>query len=194
MIFSRQPLVLPMHFINILDTSLAVQARVRDLRNHIDVRRFMYSSHEISIDEHGQWLASLVGNQRQRVFVVMLDDQVAGIVSLNAINAAHRTADWAFYLDPALQGRGVGSLVEFWLLDHAFNEAGLEKLNCEVLESNTAVVKMHCKFGFSQEGVRRQNILKDGARLDVVLLGITRAEWQAQRPTMRGIVERLSRK
>ncbi|HCN44299.1 MAG TPA: UDP-4-amino-4,6-dideoxy-N-acetyl-beta-L-altrosamine N-acetyltransferase [Pseudomonas sp.] len=183
-----------MNFIDILDTDPSVQARVRELRNHIDVRRFMYSSHEISPDEHGKWLASLAGNNRQRVFVVLLDDAVAGIVSLNAINTTHRTADWAFYLDPARQGQGLGSLVEFWLLDHAFNEAGLEKLNCEVLESNGAVVKMHQKFGFCVEGVRRRNVEKDGARVDVVLLGITREEWLTQRPKMLAVVERLGRK
>ncbi|MFD2644193.1 UDP-4-amino-4,6-dideoxy-N-acetyl-beta-L-altrosamine N-acetyltransferase [Pseudomonas japonica] len=183
-----------MVFLDILDADQATRDQVRALRNHADVRRFMYSDHEISPDEHARWLASLVGNARQRVFVVMLDGAVAGLVSLNAINATHRSADWAFYLDPVLQGKGLGSLVEFWLLDHAFNEAGLEKLNCEVLASNEAVVKMHRKFGFALEGVRRQNILKDGARLDVVLLGITREEWQAQRPAVRGVVERLSRK
>lgn len=182
-----------MEFRDILDADPAIRDQVRVLRNHVDVRRFMYSDHEISPDEHARWLASLVGNARQRVFVVMHDAAVAGIVSLNAINLAHRSADWAFYLDPALQGKGLGSVVEFWLLDHAFNEVGLEKLNCEVLASNAAVVKMHQKFGFAIEGVRRENILKDGVRLDVVLLGITRGEWLAQRPGMLGLIGRLSR-
>ena len=183
-----------MHFIDILDCDPGVQARVRELRNHPDVRRFMYSSHEISAGEHDSWLASLSGNARQQVFVVCLDERVAGIVSLNAINATHRTADWAFYLDPALQGQGLGSLVEFWLLDHAFETVGLHKLNCEVLESNQAVVKMHRKFGFAIEGVRRRNILKDDERIDVVLLGITREEWAQQRPRMLAVVERLGRR
>lgn len=193
-LFQPIPPVVSLHFINILDVEPDAQARVRDLRNHIDVRRFMYSSHEISEDEHAKWLTSLEGNPRQRVFVVMRDGAVAGIVSLNAINPTHHTADWAFYLDPALQGQGLGSLVEFWLLDHAFEQAGLHKLNCEVLESNAAVVKMHRKFGFAIEGVRRRNILKDGVRVDVVLLGITREEWAERRPTMLAVVERLGRR
>lgn len=182
-----------MQFINILNTDDDIQARVRQLRNHPDVRRFMYTDHEIPEAEHRAWLASLPGNTRQTVFVVMLEGAPAGVVSLSGINAAQRTADWAFYLDPGLQGKGLGSLVEFWLLDHAFNEAGLEKLNCEVLETNAAVVKMHQKFGFALEGVRRQNILKGETRIDVVLLGITKAEWQAQRPAMLPVIERLSK-
>ena len=182
-----------MQFINILNADATVQQQVRALRNHRDVRRFMYSAHEISEEEHLNWLSSLLGSTRQTVFVVMREDALAGVVSLNAINTAHRTADWAFYLDPELQGKGLGSAVEFWMLDHAFNAAGLEKLNCEVLESNAAVVKMHQKFGFSVEGVRRQNIEKDGERVDVVLLGITKDEWRVQRPAMLSLIERVSR-
>lgn len=183
-----------MQFVNILNTDEHVQAQVLQLRNHRDVKRFMYSDHDICADEHQNWLRSLVGSHRQSVFVVMMESALAGVVSLNAINGAHRTADWAFYLDPDLQGKGLGSLVEFWLLDYAFSQVGLEKLNCEVLETNPAVVKMHQKFGFSIEGVRRKNILKGDIRIDVVLLGITRDEWQMQRSKMLPVVERASRR
>jgi UDP-4-amino-4,6-dideoxy-N-acetyl-beta-L-altrosamine N-acetyltransferase len=180
-----------MRFIPLLDAGPDVQAHVRRLRNQPDVRKYMYTSHEISELEHQAWLDSLQGNARQSVFAIITDGKPIGIVSLSAINAAQKTADWAFYLDPQVQGKGFGSLVEFWLLDHAFAEAGLEKLNCEVLQSNTAVIGMHQKFGFVLEGVRRQNILKDGQRLDVVLLGITRAEWKTRRPSLEPSIQRL---
>lgn len=181
-----------MQFLPLTDASPAIQAHVRTLRNQQDVRKFMYTSHEITEQEHANWLASLQGNPRQQVFVVIKDEQAVGVVSLNAINVLHKTADWAFYLDVGLQGKGLGSLVEFWMLDYAFDVAGLEKLNCEVLAMNAAVVKMHQKFGFEVEGVRRQNVVKDGVRVDVVLLGITKAEWQNKRPALAPVIERLN--
>jgi UDP-4-amino-4,6-dideoxy-N-acetyl-beta-L-altrosamine N-acetyltransferase len=134
----------------------------------------------------------LQGNPRQQVFVVIKDEQAVGVVSLNAINVLHKSADWAFYLDAGSQGEGLGSVVEFWMLDYAFGVAGLEKLNCEVLAMNAAVVKMHQKFGFEIEGVRRQNILREGARIDVVLLGITKEEWQNKRPALAPVIERIN--
>lgn len=63
----------------------------------------------------------------------------------------------------------------------------------ESLRGNPAVINMHLKFGFQQEGLRRQNILKDGQRIDVVLLGITKAEWQSKRPTLEPLIARLGR-
>ena len=181
-----------MQFLLLTDASPVIQAHVRTLRNQPDVRKYMYTSHEISEQEHANWLASLKGNARQQVFVVIKDEQAVGVVSLNAINVLQKTADWAFYLDVGLQGKGLGSVVEFWMLDYAFGAAGLEKLNCEVLAMNTAVVKMHQKFGFEVEGVRRQNILRDGARIDVVLLGITKEEWQNKRPALAPVIDRIS--
>lgn len=181
-----------MQFIPLTDASPAAQAHVRTLRNQEDVRKFMYTSHEISEQEHADWLSSLKGNARQQVFVVIKDEQAVGVVSLNAINAQQKSADWAFYLDVDLQGKGLGSVVEFWMLDYAFDVVGLEKLNCEVLASNSAVVKMHQKFGFEVEGVRRQNVLKDGVRVDVVLLGINKSEWLEARPALVRIIQRIN--
>lgn len=183
-----------MLFRPLIEASPKVQADIRILRNQEDVRKYMYTAHEISVQEHENWLKSLHGNSRQSVFIAIHEDRAAGVVSLNAINVVQKTADWAFYLDAGLQGKGLGSLVEFWMLDYAFGEAGLEKLNCEVLETNPAVVKMHQKFGFTVEGVRRKNILRGGERLDVVLLGITKDEWLAHRPSVQPLIERLKRK
>lgn len=182
-----------MRFLPLLDASSELQAHVLNLRNQEPVRRHMYTSHEITESEHQHWLASLQGNQRQKVFVVLQNEQAIGVVSLNAINNLHRTADWAFYLDSEQQGKGLGSRVEFWMLDYSFNEAGLEKLNCEVLVTNTAVINMHLKFGFTLEGTRRKHILKEGARIDVALLGITKDEWACKRPELEPLIKRLGK-
>jgi hypothetical protein len=40
---------------------------------------------------------------------------------------------------------------------------------------------MHGKFGFVEEGFRRQNVIKDDARVGVYLLGITQNEWLRSR-------------
>jgi hypothetical protein len=50
---------------------------------------------------------------------------------------------------------------------------------------------MHQKFGFEIEGVRRQNVVKDGVRVDVVLLGITKEEWLNRRPALQSVIARL---
>ena len=66
-------------------------------------------------------------------------------------------------------------------MNFIFDDLKLEKLNCEVLENNSAVIKMHKKFNFKDEGFKRSYIQKGNNRLGVNLLGITRKEWEEKR-------------
>ena len=94
------------------------------------------------------------------MFVVLADNVVSGVVFVNAIDRLHRKADWAFYLDKNVRG-------------------GLfEKLNCKVIATHETVVKLHKKFGFEEEGFRRENIVKDENRIGVFFLGLTRSGWR----------------
>ena len=152
----------------------------------------MYTDHVISLDEHLRWLEGLREDESRKVFVVFSSEKLVGLVSLSRISAQHGTADWAYYLDPEEQGGGLGVQVEHALLEYAFNEVGLAKLNCEVLAINPKVVKLHQKFGFREEGVRRSNIVKDNERIGVHLLGITAGEWSAEKPKFERIMKRYA--
>ena len=62
-------------------------------------------------------------------------------------------------------------------MNFVFNSLDIQKLNCEVIEGNHAVVKLHKKFLFHDEGFRRSDILKSGERVGVHLLGLTKKDW-----------------
>ena len=157
----------------------AQQMQLLTMRNQPEVRNNMYTSHVISKDEHANWVQGLEGDESREFFGVFLDGELIGAISLNDISRANHRADWAFYLDANRQGGGIGSALEFKFLEYAFEK--LEKLNCEVLEFNEPVIKLHKKFGFKEEGVRRRHIERDGQYYDIVLLGITADEWRASR-------------
>ena len=161
----------------LIASSLEQQKRVRDLRNQVSVRSSMYTDHEIGLPEHLAWIERLRSDQRQIVFVVLNSNGAPlGVVSVNAIDTLHKKADWAFYLDEKERG-GLGAALEFTLIEYVFNELKLEKLNCEVIETNEAVVRLHKKFNFTVEGFRRDNIEKNGKRIGVYFLGLTRKDW-----------------
>lgn len=151
--------------------------KILEMRNQPEVRKNMYTAHEISEAEHLRWIDSLT--DKTRFFAVLFDGVIVGGISLNAISHADRRADWAFYLDGSTQGKGIGSALEFKFLDYAFED--LQKLNCEVLDFNKPVIGLHKKFGFAEEGIRRRHIYRDGVYHDAHLLGITAEEWQERR-------------
>lgn len=176
---------------NIIKCSDDCNAEILRLRNIDVIRSNMYSDHVIDVMEHRSWLEKLKLDKNNIVFAVIEDGAPKGVLSINNINAKHATADWAFYLSPSTQGRGIGAALEYTALEYVFNDLNLQKLNCQVLDFNVSVIQMHEKFGFQREGVLRSQIKKTDERVDVVLLGITKDEWQKNRESKAYVLDRL---
>ena len=51
-------------------------------------------------------------------------------------------------------------MMETLALDYAFNELKINRLECEVLEFNSKVISFHKKFGFQEEGRKKQGVRK----------------------------------
>lgn len=157
---------------------------LRRWRNDPEVSRYMYTTHEISAEEHDAWFQRLLTAPDRKAWVVSMDGTGVGAVFLTEIDTDNSRAMWAFYLaDPRTRGRGVGSATEFLLLDIAFVEFGLHKLCAEVLSFNQPVLQMHQKFGFVEEGCLRQHWYRDGEWLDVHVIAQFRDSWLARRDT-----------
>lgn len=161
----------------LVSCSLEQQTQVREVRNQRGVRSSMFTEHEIGLNEHLGWISRLKSDKKQIVFAVLNEEQIPiGVVSVNALDISHKKADWAFYLDENERG-GLGASLEFKLIEYVFNDLKLEKLNCEVIETNQAVIKLHKKFNFVEEGFRRDNIEKNERRIGVHFLGLTKLDW-----------------
>lgn len=74
--------------------------------------------------------------------------------------------------------------MEFLALEYAFNQLKLHKLYCEVLAFNSAVINLHQKFGFTVEGIFREQHMHDSAFVDIYRLAILATEWNSQRDRM----------
>lgn len=167
---------------NLLSLPTSSQHAIRCIRNEASVRRNMYTDHVISKNEHEQWLAKVASDSSSAHGAVLMNAHTPiGLVSITNIRHGSTSADWAFYLSEKVQGRGYGAALEVAVLNYAFEELGFRKLNCEVLEGNEIVMKMHLKFGFKAEGLKRSFIPRDGRLLGAYLLGITREEWAEKR-------------
>ena len=154
-------------------------------RNSEAVRPYMYTDHLISREEHERWFAGIPGDGRRRYWVIELDGQPVGLANLYDIDTGNHRCAWAYYLaEPSTRGLGLGSFVEFWVIEQAFGPLGLSKLWCEVLASNEAVWKLHERHGFRQEACFRQHIWRGDEPQDVLGLGLLAEDWAEYRAAM----------
>ncbi len=158
-----------------------IQMQVREIRNENDVRKWMYTDHVIGVTEHLEWINHLKKDNKQMVFVVMgSENSPLGVVSLDKIDTIHKKSNWAYYLANSARGTGLGSALEYSLINFVFDSLNLEKLNCEVIEGNNGVIKLHKKFMFKEEGFRRADIIKENIRIGTYVLGLTKNDWQME--------------
>ena len=169
------------NFLNILYLSSSLQKEILQIRNQKDIRKNLYTTHIIKEKEHFLWIKSLKKDKRKLFFAIKYNNEIIGTLGLTDIDLINKKANWQFHISKKVSNKGLGTLVEFKLLDFFFKKKKFNKLNCEVLEFNLPVVKLHNKFGFRKEGLRREHILRNKKKFNVFFLGITKKEWIARR-------------
>ena len=73
--------------------------RVLAWRNHLEVRRYMYTQHEITLDEHQRWFERTRQDPRKHLLIFEADNQALGFVSFSE-HESNGIADWGFYVAP----------------------------------------------------------------------------------------------
>ena len=144
-------------------------------RNQADVRRFMYTHHEISEAEHSEWFEAATADSRRHLLIFEMNKQALGFVNFRE-HEILPVANWGFYLSsgsPPGLGRDLGVAA----LRHAFSTLKLHKVCGEALDFNGASIKLHLKLGFKQEGLLREHYIQNDRYHDVIRFGILEHEW-----------------
>lgn len=149
--------------------------RVLSWRNHPEVRRYMYTQHEISLEEHTRWFARASQDPERHLLVFEIDATSQGFINIHQI-ASGGIADWGFYAAPDAP-KGAGRALGQAALRYAFKAAGLYKLCGQALAFNERSIRFHLSLGFQREGVLRQQHFDGQQYHDVVCFGLLANEW-----------------
>ena len=146
-------------------------------RNHPDVRSRMFSSHEISLEEHIQFLNKLRSDSTSLYWKVA--DK--GVVSLRKIDTKNGNAYLGIYKNPNCSDKSASLDLMKILLSKTFDDLNLHTLKLEVFSDNPRAVNFYNKCGFNQEGRLREFIKREnGIYADLILMGITQVEYRTE--------------
>lgn len=148
-------------------------------RNHLDVRRFMFSQKIINIDEHYRWFERTSVDKNCQLLIFEVDKQPLGFINIREI-AAGGIANWGFYAAPDAP-RGTGSALGNAVLEHAFQILCLHKLCAQVIAHNQRSIHFHMRLGFLKEGVMKQQHFDGKKYHDVWCFGLLSDVWRHNR-------------
>jgi UDP-4-amino-4,6-dideoxy-N-acetyl-beta-L-altrosamine N-acetyltransferase len=165
---------------------------IRGWRNLPEVHKYMFTDHQISPDEHDRWFRTVVNSPHNRYWIVVYDNEDIGLANIYDVDERNKRCYWGRYIAaPDLRGKGIGTYVEYWMLQYVFDMLQMNKLCTQVLAFNEVVLKMHKRFGFHQEGLLREHIFKGGQPYDVVALAMLRNEWEEKKSELKEHVQHI---
>ncbi|MGW6442172.1 GNAT family N-acetyltransferase [Lentzea sp. NPDC055074] len=117
----------------------------------------------------------------------LADGAVAGMVTTSETDQRAGRFMYGVAIGTEHKGRGYATEAVRLLLTYMFGERRFHKCEASVWGFNDASIALHRKLGFTEEGRLREHEFFAGRHHDVVLFGMTAAEFAARHPYPREI-------
>lgn len=109
------------------------------------------------------------------VCAMIYRSELVGNISFNAINLSLKKVELGYWLSSKAQGNGIVTRSVGKLIDYAFNELGMEKVQLCAATENTASRNVAERLGFSLEGIITRNENLNGRVVDHAVYGLLRS-------------------
>ena len=137
---------------------------------------FRYINPEVDVRLYENYMANR-GNT-VRCSIVDENDNFIGLISLTGIDYLNQSAELHIMIcDGKNQGKGAGTFAVNAMLDHAFNNMNLHRIELSVLENNERAQHLYEKVGFVREGMLRKAYYKNGEFVNAFIYAILRDEF-----------------
>ena len=156
-------------------------------RNYEHLKPFMHwATPNYSIDAAREFIEKSVEATTQRKslgYGIFHKDRFIGSIGFVKFDWKARKTEIGYWIDQSEEGRGIVSAACRILIEYAFNELHLNRveIRCAALNLRSAAIPE--RFGFQKEGVLRQSEIRNGRLLDFNIYGLLADEWARMRLT-----------
>lgn len=130
--------------------------------NNPKVYKTMHFVPPISLENTKRWYEGN-RNNANRFDAAFIDDEGAPLAfgGLTNIDYSVRKAEFYIFVNPEMQGKGIGTKATYLLLKYGFEVLQLHKVYLFTNASNTGAKKTYEKVGFKLEGIHREENIID---------------------------------
>jgi ribosomal-protein-serine acetyltransferase len=151
-------------------------------QNHEYLRKWLPWVSESSNPSHELEFINACSRQaaaaREFHYAILVDREIAGIVSFNLIQKNNRCATLGYWLAKPHTGRGIMTSAVKALVATGFEYLGLNRIQAGVATDNYPSQAVCDRNGFTKEGVLRQGEWLHDHYVDITINGLLKAEWK----------------
>ena len=149
--------------------------------NNINVTKWLAGAPYPYTQNDAEYFINKTINEDLYNFAIVLksENKVIGGTQLTNIDLANGTAGGGIWLNENYQGFGYGTEAFGARIKYAFENLGLRRLENGYFKENEKSHKMQLRFGYKDEGVRRQRFISKatGKIEDEYITGLLKDEW-----------------
>jgi RimJ/RimL family protein N-acetyltransferase len=155
--------------------------RLQSWRNNWKFRQYFREYRELSLVDQTRWYESISApNSVHHMFAVRdtQSHEVIGAAGLCYIHWAYRNADLSFYIgkDDLYADPIFGKATVLALLKYGFMTLNLERIWCELYETDSLKIGLLKSLGFTLDGTLRKSAFKNGAFVNGHIFSVLKEE------------------
>ncbi|WP_313131396.1 UDP-4-amino-4,6-dideoxy-N-acetyl-beta-L-altrosamine N-acetyltransferase [Anaerocolumna sp.] len=156
--------------------------RIIKWRMDPDITKWMNTDPTLTIDIQREWLKNINNDTTVEYWMIVVNDQPAGIINLTAMDSKRKESSWGYYIgEKSLRSLKLAMYLEWNLYDYVFEILKLKRLYNEVFSLNEGVIKLHQLCGSNIEKVIKNHVTKNNIDYDVTLMSIIDTNWRKLR-------------
>lgn len=144
---------------------------VNEVRNQY-AKEFLHDSRTFSYSETLHWFE----NQNPNYWIILLGEEKVGYFRLSNYSSINKNIYIGADISPKFKGKGYGKLSYQKFLPFVFENYSVHKISLEVLSTNHLAISLYRKLGFIQEGIKREEVLKNDEWVDSIVMSILETE------------------
>lgn len=136
----------------------------------------------ISSEYDKKWIGDKIFNNYKQLYLVICSeemDEPIGYVCATNIDYINRKAEWGgLVVSKEFSGKGFATDAGCLLLDHLFQELGINMVYAYVKEDNKGSVRISEKLGFKQDGLIRDFVYKQNSFHDAYIFTLLKSDYE----------------
>lgn len=140
-------------------------------------------SYFASLHKEQKWVEEKICSTADYLYLAIClrkSDAMIGYTSINNIDFRNKKAEWGGTIigEKEYWGKGIAKAAAILMLRYVFDELGMHRCYGYCLQEHEVSNRLLLSLNFSQEGILRDNIFKNGAFHNTILYSILRCEYE----------------
>jgi len=141
--------------------------------NNPDVEKFFNDPYPKSLEDEEKWLKRLTEDHEYeaKIFAIEYERRFIGLIYLSKIDWRARKARLSIFIgEESFRGKSLGVDSVRTLVDFAFQNMNLHRIELEVVKDNIPAGRCYQKAGFTVEGEKKDAWFVDGEYYPVLIM------------------------